>query len=129
MFEALNKELQLAVETNQIKQSFKSDFHATDKGRDLPVEIVTPDNRMVIQQSKPAQPLQPVQPPIMQIPQQSPLPHFDRFGGKAPFQHHVSDVNQYFGEDFKDEYDQDNMFYVQRRNKSQFKPGVGESPS
>lgn len=65
----------------------------------------------------------------MQIPQQSPLPHFDRFGGKAPFQHHASDVNQYFGEDFKDEYDQDNMFYVQRRNKSQFKPGLGESPS
>lgn len=55
VFEALNKELQLAVETNQIKQSFKADFHATDRGRDLPVEIVTPDNRMVIQQSKPMQ--------------------------------------------------------------------------
>jgi hypothetical protein len=56
-----------------------------------------------------------VAPPESGSPQR--LPPSQRFGGKVPFQHHSSDVNQYFGEDCKDEYGQDNMFFVQRRNR------------
>jgi hypothetical protein len=66
------------------------------------------------------------------------VPRAERFGGLQPFEHHSSDINQYFGEEFKDDYDQQNMFFVQRRNKSTFRmsptkdrkdPDVWEPPT
>ena len=98
VLEALVKELSLAQETNEIKQSFKSTFEvannlAKHQGKQqqpivsrpaVGVEIVTPESRMVLhQQSVPVMQVNP-----SQDYGQPRIPAAERFGGLRPFEHH-----------------------------------------
>lgn len=73
----------------------------------MAVNIMTPDNNTVV-------------PPALPLPNQRRMPAFERFGGGQPFSHLTANPDNYFGNDVDDSTGNSNVYYVQRRNKSQY---------